>query len=934
MSELLIPNNAMIRVYWDDKPEMYSKEDRNKVRNYFSNKYGVPKNQINVIFRPIKINENGDTVEMSGVGIDNIMDINYQHQLFKEWIKRENITVDFDRIISLDKKVNEDIKFKSEDYNYKSWKLKYLMLDNFLSFGDKNDIDFNKLNGINVVTSLPLNQGGKCVRSNTEVVIQFSRGDIIDKLGFLPGKLKENLTIGELYDVYQKYGDLNIRVRNPYGYHTITWCGITEFNANIYRCELENGMYVEGADYHRLKKDDGNFITLNNINIGDMIQTIKGNFSVKSCQLLDEKDTLYDIQVDDVHQYYTNGIVSHNTTFSIDALMFLFFGTTTKTDKNEEIFNQYSGKDELTVKGIIELDSSEYSITRYMKRTPKRDGTGYTIKNTVNYCEILPDGEEKLLDGEDSIRTTQKIVDAIGTEKDFMTTILATSSNLEELVETLATARGKLLTRFIGLEVIEQKEISARNMLNKYSKTMKSNIYNITDLNEEITQHKDDIKLISELLKENEVLLEKIKNDLLLFNKEKDDLLIKKQHIDDDIIELDPDKLNKEINDITKAGKSEGDNLSIYEKRINEIGNVNFDENEYEDLLIKDRDIKFDKERDMREIDRLTKLNIELVNSEICPTCKRPLDDVDNTTEIKENESIINKLNKLITSYNKKISELSVKITDMKQNKTLVDERDKLEIKRDRIIVELDSLRNSLISKRGDLKRYKLNNDIIELNRRIDVDIMGINAKIQRHDGDRDITINKIQKYKGDIDRHESDIVNKNKLIETIEKENDICKIYGIYIDMVGKKGISKLVLRSVLPIINFELHRLLDEVVDFELELEMNTKNEVDFIIVKDGIRKSLKSGSGLEKTASSLALRCVLSRISNLPKPNFIGFDEILGKVANENLDYMKLLFDKIRDMYDIVLLITHNPITRDWADNIITIEKVDNISTITTK
>ena len=43
---------------------------------------------------------------------------------------------------------------------------------------------------------------------------------------------------------------------------------------------------------------------------------------------------------------------------------------------------------------------------------------------------------------------------------------------------------------------------------------------------------------------------------------------------------------------------------------------------------------------------------------------------------------------------------------------------------------------------------------------------------------------------------------------------------------------LSKLVLSSVIPIINYELTRLLDEVCDFEIELEMNDKNEVDFNI------------------------------------------------------------------------------------------------------
>ena len=66
----------------------------------------------------------------------------------------------------------------------------------------------------------------------------------------------------------------------------------------------------------------------------------------------------------------------------------------------------------------------------------------------------------------------------------------------------------------------------------------------------------------------------------------------------------------------------------------------------------------------------------------------------------------------------------------------------------------------------------------------------------------------------------------------------------------------------------------------------------------------------------------------------PNFITFDEILGKVSNENIEKLKPLFDKIKGMYEIVFLITHNDIIKDWGDNIVTVLKPDNISSVRIK
>ena len=171
--------------------------------------------------------------------------------------------------------------------------------------------------------------------------------------------MEKEIEIGKLNEIYEKYGDLGFQVDTPYGYHDITWCGITEENADVYRCELEDGKYVEGADYHRLKNEDGEFIVLKDIEIGEPVQTINGVSKVKSVELLNDKDTLYDIQVDKVHQYYSNGIVSHNTTLTVDAIKFLFFAKPTKPDKNEEVFNPFKEEKELTVRGMINFEGHD-----------------------------------------------------------------------------------------------------------------------------------------------------------------------------------------------------------------------------------------------------------------------------------------------------------------------------------------------------------------------------------------------------------------------------------------------------------------------------------------------------------------------------------------------------------------------------------------------
>lgn len=187
---LKITPYSKLRVNWSDRPENYSKEAKNRIKNHFSNKYGVSKNNINVIYKPVKLNDKGDLIEITGANVENIMDLSYQRSLMKEYIERDKRNVDFNRILALDDKINSELNLDFNKSQHKKWIIKSLTIDNFLSFGENVFLHFSKLNGLVIVNSLPQNQGGKCVRSNTKIKIQFDPDKIIEKLGFLPDELK------------------------------------------------------------------------------------------------------------------------------------------------------------------------------------------------------------------------------------------------------------------------------------------------------------------------------------------------------------------------------------------------------------------------------------------------------------------------------------------------------------------------------------------------------------------------------------------------------------------------------------------------------------------------------------------------------------------------------------------------------------------------
>jgi DNA repair exonuclease SbcCD ATPase subunit len=136
-----------------------------------------------------------------------------------------------------------------------------------------------------------------------------------------------------------------------------------------------------------------------------------------------------------------------------------------------------------------------------------------------------------------------------------------------------------------------------------------------------------------------------------------------------------------------------------------------------------------------------------------------------------------------------------------------------------------------------------------------------------------------------------------------------------------------------MMPLINSELQRLMEDSCYFKLEIRINDKNEVEFMMIDNstGIEKLMTSGSGYEKTIASLALRSVLTKICTLPKPNLVVMDEVFGKISNENLEMVSEFFVKLKDYFEKVFVISHNPLINNWSDNIVKIKKENNVSKV---
>lgn len=618
------------------------------------------------------------------------------------------------------------------------------------------------------------------------------------------------------------------------------------------------------------------------------------------------------------------------STISIDLLLFLFFGTTTKTKTNIDIFNKFTEEDTVYVKGEIVIDGDEYIIERSATRKLSKSGE-YKVTNVLNYRKKVEDPEKGNQNGEQKRETEAFIMSAIGSEDDFLATILSTGNNLEELIESKPTARGQTLTKFLGLENLRVKEDIAKGMYLNWSKGLISNTYNKVQLTIDNETYVVSIHTSEGEIERLKGELEQTEKEVKRLGEERDELnRLKSNDVDIELVKTNPETLRREVAELKLK--------QLASKHQFEITNVTepskyYKEDEHQILKNQINDLIVEEKMIESQIKNKEKLVQQMETGSICPTCKRSLEDVDHTEEI-------NMLKNDIDYSGKEKLDVSVKIIELKEKeKAFIDLKKEYDTYENNKLIkakyELDVEQKQLQIDAKELKltRYDSNKRKLEENTEIDGKLAVLKTKIDSNNGFIRQTDTNINKHINNISNMKEKIKSNKELIKKIESEEEYGNIFKTYLTIFGKNGISKIIMKDMIPLLNQELYRLLVDSCHFILELNVNEKNEVEFIMIDTETRviKSLESGSGYEKTISSLALRSVLTKISSLPKPNVVVMDEVFGKIADENLEMVGEFFKKIKNYFDHILVISHNPLIRNWSDNIIMLKKENNVSSV---
>lgn len=615
------------------------------------------------------------------------------------------------------------------------------------------------------------------------------------------------------------------------------------------------------------------------------------------------------------------------TVLTVDLLLFLFFNTTTKTQKAEEIFNRFTDKNKVSVRGDILIDGEEYIIARQIERKMSKAGE-WNVKTELEFFKKLADGQLQNFTGEQRRETEAFMKRSIGTMDDFLMTILTTASNLEDLLESKPTARGQVLSRFLGLEFLKKKEETGKEIYSEFSKGMISNVYNTETLKQDNETSTTEIERLKGEIKTATDNIDEVDSSLKKGQDYKDGLLNSKHSdLDRELIILDPVKLQTDINSHELTSRT-------IQSQINDIKIVEpngfYHEDKHDEVKDKLTNTKIELGSANNKVNEIESLVKKFGDGIECEHCGIKLMDAAIT---KKKIGELDGWKEKVKTLNDQIIELDKEEKTYVQLKKEFDEYERNKLIKEKHEVSLESNELKLEALRLKLKRYEEVQDKIKQNNDIDAKLIKANLRI-------DELINQKRGYERIQSTNQTQIENllariekNNGLVLKIAEEFEKEKIYKIYNEIYGKNGISKIIMKTMMPVINAELQRLLQDSCLFNLEIRINDKNEVDFIMIDNstGIERPITSGSGYEKTVGALAIRAVLSKVCSLPKPQLSVYDEVWGKVANDNLDMVGEFFDKLKTYFEKIFVISHNPMISNWANTVVKITKTDNVSKV---
>ena len=151
------------------------------------------------------------------------------------------------------------------------------------------------------------------------------------------------------------------------------------------------------------------------------------------------------------------------------------------------------------------------------------------------------------------------------------------------------------------------------------------------------------------------------------------------------------------------------------------------------------------------------------------------------------------------------------------------------------------------------------------------------------------------------------------------ERQEGLLKAYE---KCIHRDGIPTMLLKQYLSVINIQISNLLENMkftlfLNDQLQFKMFNHKREDAVM-------NVLQGSGMQKTFASLVLRLALRQVNNKYRNNMLLMDEILGKLDPNHLERFGELVARSKEQIDKLVIIEHgygDTINPDYVINVTT-------------
>jgi len=806
------------------------------------------------------------------------------------------------------------------------------------------------------------------------------------------------------------------KLENKYGFYTLHITdGVIPIKENVpekprLRLKVKN---TNPAELKRVKTDlkrvyDVQEITVNpiasgtgesndrNFEIGDVTSTnyqtdliadyVKRNFAVDDRLLskiqkinqnlnqeLDEKDLAKSIRWKPLEFKFSNmfsygennvidfskmggimGIFAENATGKsslFGALCYCLFAKSPRTYKAQNVLN--TNKDSFRCALKFKVGDQKYIIDRNAeKKTTGR------VKESVDFYEVLTNGEKKSLNARSKRKTDQKIRRYVGEYDEFILTTLSVQDNNTVFIDKSQSERKDVLAQFIGIDVFDElyklaksKSRDLKGIIKEFeNKDLSSKAAEAERSYKEYKGRYQDLKEEKKTL--NEEKSEKMDEILQLNKKLKN---VPEEDLDVNHLKEKRKKVTREIDD--KQEDYEHKKIKRKEKQQAKIGleslvkKVDRDElkEKYETYKEKEgalRDVKNEISLVENNLDKNKSSYDHLKNhSEFDPECEYCVERNKRDAEkLEDLEEKIKKDEEKLESLKEKKSSLEAFFEDNDTKKKwskYQDIKERLEEHESYISqkeYEISKIENDLQSLESELEEINENielyheiKDKLEHNEDVQEEIQIMENEVSQLENQINELDSEMKSVHGNIKVQESRKETINEKIERFQEISERYEAYDCYLSAVKRDGIPYELIEKSLPEIEEEINNILSQIVNFSIMFETDGKNINGWMVSGEDSIVPLNNASGMEGFVSSLAIRVALTNISNLPRSNFLAIDEGFGVLDAEKRNSLMTVFDYFKTSFSFVLFVTHLDSLRDIADDILEVRKEGEFSSV---